>query len=591
MEPESLLEGLDDAQRLVATSFGRPVAVIAGAGTGKTRALTHRIAYGVATGAYQPSAVLSVTFTTRAAAELRERLAALGMFRVAARTFHSTALRLCRYFWPKAYGAELPAVAGDRRGLLAQAAADCGLDTDQGLLRALDTEVSWTKASNVTLGRYAELADKYRRQPGGLDVALVGKVLGRYEYLKNDRGLIDFDDILLCCCALLQDSPGVAEQVRAQYRHFLVDEYQDVSGVQHTLLGLLLGGSQDLCVVGDPAQTIHTFAGADPVYLTGFQGAHHNARVIRLETDYRSTPEIVGLANCVFATARLEGVKLRPARDSGPGCELVPAASEDTEAAGVAQWLALLHSEGVPWREQAVLYRIHAQSDTVARALKAAGIPYVLRAVEPDSPDEEQAWHSEPDAVTLATLHSAKGLEWDAVAIVGAQDGLLPFSRANTPAQLAEEARLCYVGVTRARTWLRISWTGAVSPFLPAPQQSLGAAPARPRRRPYRPATALNQPCRVCGRRLSSAAELVLGRHKDCPASYDPEIYARLLVWRRRQAEAEGLAEFAIFTDAMLMAIAEAVPADAAGLAAAGVIPAKCAAYGAEILRITTGSR
>ncbi|HEY8664304.1 MAG TPA: ATP-dependent helicase, partial [Propionibacteriaceae bacterium] len=299
--PDEILRELDPEQLEVATSLGEPVVVIAGAGTGKTRAITHRIAYGALTGALDPSSTLAVTFTTRAAGELRGRLATLGVNGVHARTFHSAALRQAQYFWPKAYGTALPQVTEGRFSVVAEAARRLGLPTDTSVIRDVSGEVSWAKVSNVEPESYAALAKASGRSVAGIEPDAVGRLLVTYDNLNRDRGRIDFDDILLCTVALLSDHEDVAAQVRRTYRHLVVDEYQDVSPVQQRLVDLWLGPNQDVCVVGDPAQTIHTFAGARAEYLLSFASRHPGARKVELVRDYRSTPEVVEVANRVLA--------------------------------------------------------------------------------------------------------------------------------------------------------------------------------------------------------------------------------------------------------------------------------------------------
>ncbi len=680
-DPDALLAGLDPEQAEVATSFGVPVGVIAGAGTGKTRAITHRIAYGVHTGAYEPRAVLAVTFTTRAAGELRSRLRSLGAQGVAARTFHSAALRQAQYFWPKAYRSQLPPVSEARLPLVAEAARRLRFNPDPAMLRDLLTEISWAKVSNVAPADYAELATAAGREASGLDPGSVGRVLGRYEQVKADRGVIDFDDILLCTCALLGDHPSIAEEVRSTYRHLVVDEYQDVSPVQQALLELWRGGSEDLCVVGDPAQTIHSFAGASPDHLTGFAARFPNARIVRLVRDYRSTPQIVALANAVSLRARIAGtVRLESQCPDGPQPSVLGCDSEADEARAVAGWLRQRHAGGVPWREMAVLYRVHAQSPVFETALTEAGISFSVRSGDGffDRPEVRQAisavtdaagrdssvpaldgvrtalerlgwtstapdgqgrlrerWESlaavfglaedlvaaRPDAdlgvlaeelqqramvehaplgdgVVLSTLHAAKGLEWEAVAVVGVQEGTLPLSLAAGDEQVAEEGRLFYVGVTRARTYLMLTWSrGRRAGGSRQPSRFLDglsiAAPAPPPRRGPRPrlGTAQTATCRVCERPLNSGAERKLGRHLECTPAYDEQLLSRLRQWRAEQASERRVPAFVVFTDATLMAIAEAMPADPPGLQRIpGVGGAKVEQYGDAVLRLVAQS-
>ncbi|HEX7396553.1 MAG TPA: ATP-dependent DNA helicase UvrD2 [Propionibacteriaceae bacterium] len=669
--PDEILRGLDPEQLEVATSLGEPVVVIAGAGTGKTRAITHRIAYGALTGALDPSSTLAVTFTTRAAGELRGRLATLGVNGVQARTFHSAALRQAQYFWPKAYGTALPQVTEGRFSVVAEAARRLGLPTDTSVIRDVSGEVSWAKVSNVEPESYAALAKASGRSVVGIEPDAVGRLLVTYDNLNRDRGRIDFDDILLCTVALLSDHEDVAAQVRRTYQHLVVDEYQDVSPVQQRLVDLWLGPNQDVCVVGDPAQTIHTFAGARAEYLLSFASRHPGARKVELVRDYRSTPEVVEVANRVLAGSGQRHVTLRAQRPSGASPVFESASDEAAEAAAVARWLKGLRADGVDWREMAVLYRINAHSPAYEAAFADAGIPYQVRNAERfyDRPEVKQAlgalaatartkgsepgfeqvlvvlgalgWTEKPPStggqvrerwesqnalvdlaaglaadgptltdlvaelqrraavkhapsgagVTLTTLHGAKGLEWDAVALVGIHEGGVPFVLAETDAQIAEERRLLYVGVTRAREHLRISWSGGrgrdrrPSRFLAAAMPT-SAAPVRQRRRPVTKETVPTM-CRVCGKGLHAPAERMLGRHEDCPSRYDEDLLAALHTWRTRAAESAGLPEFCIFTDSALIAIAESCPRNADQLAeVSGVGPAKIRKYGADVLAL-----
>ena len=681
-EPSALLVGLDPEQRKVATSFGHPVVVIAGAGTGKTRALTHRIAYASAIGAFNPSAVLAVTFTTRAAGELRSRLRGLGVPAVQARTFHSAALRQAQYFWPRAYGSALPEVTAERMSMVAEAARKLRLNPDTATLRDLLTEISWAKVTNVPAADYADLAVTSGREVSGLEAAQVGRVLGRYEQVKRDRGVIDFDDILLCASALLTEFDDIAEEVRATYRHLVVDEYQDVNPVQQTLLDLWWGVGPDHCVVGDPAQTIHSFAGASPTYLTTFAARFPDAQLVRLVRDYRSSPQVVDLANRVARNTRLGTVTLESQCPPGQPPRVLACANEYDEAAMVARWLVEQHEAGVTWRDQSVLYRVHAQSPLFESALAQAGVPFTVRGGEGfyDRPEVRQAigtlteqarrdpsvpavvacatvlarlgwtqtppsgqgrvrerWeslaavlalaeevdaaHREADGgganlgdltaelaaraqaehplsaegVTLSTLHAAKGLEWTAVALVGAQEGTLPLSLAAGPEQVAEEARLFYVGITRAKRALLITWSRSrrAGGGNRLPSRFLDGIAARPSAAPVRagrgakPTSAMSASCRVCGKPLTSGAERKLKRHASCPANYDEDTYARLIAWRLEAARQKAQPAFVIFTDATLMTIAENRPASLPELLAIpGVGKVKSEHYGEAVLAI-----
>ncbi len=690
IDPQQVLEALDPEQRDVATSPGGPLVVIAGAGTGKTRALTHRIAYAALTGVLDPRRTLAVTFTTRAAGELRARLQALGVPHVQARTFHSAALRQNRYFWPRAYGVELPRVTEARFGLVAEAGNRHRLGADTALVRDLAAEISWAKATNVAVGDYPTLARAHRRGLTKADPEVVARVFATYEQLKTARGLIDFDDVLLCNAALMSQHPDIAAQVHATYAHFLVDEFQDASPLQHTVLELWLGERHDVCVVGDPNQSIHAFAGARPAYLLNFAADHPGARVIRLVRNYRSTPEVLQLANRVVAPVNA-GVRLQALRAPGPAPEFAPSDNESEEAAGIADWLAALQREGTDWRDMAVLFRITAQSPALEAALAERDIPYQVRGSErfyerpeirqamlalrtateataggpppdpsmsagddegdvvaairtvlvssgwtPEPPSgsgqQRERWESlaalleavrticddDPDldlasvvavlqhrasiehepagvGVTLATMHSAKGLEWDAVALAGVHEGTVPFVLATTADEIAEERRLLHVAVTRARSRLRISWSGnrgrgrRASRFLdgclPA---ALGTGGAGGGRGPL-PSRAV-APCRVCGTPLASAADRKLGRHETCASSYDEALLAELKAWRQRAADEQHVPAFVVFTDATLTAIAEALPDTRADLLTIpGVGRRKAERYADDVLQILTG--
>jgi DNA helicase-2/ATP-dependent DNA helicase PcrA len=677
-EADDLLARLDPEQRDVATALRGPVCVVAGAGTGKTRAITHRIAYGVATGIYQPHEVLAVTFTTRAAGEMRGRLGSLGAPGVQARTFHSAALRQARYFWPHVYGTEFPEIVQSKFGLVAEAARRLGLRPDTPLLRDLSSEIEWAKVSNIRPADYVAAASTSRREVAELDPKTTASLMTAYEDVKRERGRIDMEDILLVTAAILADDERVAAQVRRQYKWFVVDEFQDVNPLQSTLLDLWLGGRDDICVVGDPRQTIYSFAGASPQILSSFTRRHPGAERIELVRNYRSTPQVVAVANAVFEHSRQPGVKLQSSSEPGDPVTYVGHPDETAEANAVAGEIALLHRKGMPYREIAVLFRINAQSEAFEEALGEHGIPYTLRGVEGffqraevrqaitllrgaarggqdgggELVDEVRAvlasmghtdeapsgsgavrdrWESlhaivsmatdlaeergadadltalvadldrradsahapAADGVTLATLHSAKGLEWDAVFCVGMHEGMMPSVHADTPEAVDEERRLFYVGITRARHTLVISWASARKPggrgsrrpsrfldsLLPAGHEARQTARTARERKVAR--------CRVCKRPLAVGAERKRGRCDDCPATYDEELYEKLRAWRTEQAGEAKVPAYVVFTDATLQAIAETKPADPTALATVpGVGPAKLERYADDVLAL-----
>lgn len=663
LDSDEILRGLDPEQAAIVRFVGGPAVVIAGAGTGKTRALTHRIAYGVATGAEPAQQMLALTFTTKAAGEMRSRLASLRVNGVQARTFHSAALRQARFFWPRATGSPLPSVTEKSLPMVAEAASRVGVSGDTARLRDLTAEVSWAKASNVRVEAYPDAAARAGRAVSGVTPTQVADVMAAYERVKQRAGVIDLDDILLVTLGLTTQYPAVAEQVRATYRYLFVDEYQDVSPLQHSLLKAWLGDSDRLVVVGDPAQAIHAFAGADPRFLLGFTREFDQARRFELVRNYRSSATVIAYANALAARSRgaVPAVKLRPQLPSGPAVEQVQCADASQEVAAVVAWLGERHASGLEWSDMAVLYRVNAQSVQVEAALADAGVPYTVRGAErfydraevrsalaawrgvaasrpsdpvgelrdvlaglgwtPEPPEgqgrQRERWESwqalaqlaagfpadwttaqavrEVDrlaeeqqapaspGVVLATMHAAKGLEFDAVAVIGVQEGLVPFVLASTPAQLAEENRLLYVGATRAKQWLRLSWDGSrrrPSRFLTGPaSKSAPSSPARPKRQLRR--------CRVCGQALLTGVDIKLGRHADCPSSYDEALFEALKAWRLQRARADDVPAFVVFSDATLLAVAEAEPrTPAALLEISGIGPAKLDRYGEAVLAI-----
>ena len=383
-DAESLLAALDPEQREVARSFGTPMCVLAGAGTGKTRAITPRIAYGVATGQLNPRHVLAVTFTAKAAAEMRSRLRDLGVPAVQARTFHSAALRQLRHFWPRVVGGAMPDLLTNKFAGVGEACQRLHLSVDRAALRDIVAEVEWSRVSMLTPESYPQAAQQARR-PGvaGFDARSISRILTQYEEVKKERGVIDFEDVLLHMVGFLTERSDVAREVRGQYKHFVVDEYQDVSALQHSLLRLWLGTSDDLCVVGDAAQTIYTFAGARASYLLDFRKEFKRARTIRLERNYRSTPEIVRMANTVLDGAqgrtRETRLTLVSQREGGPPPLVESFPDDPAEADGIADRIADLVSQGRPASEIAILFRTNSQSEAFEQALTFRGIGYLVR--------------------------------------------------------------------------------------------------------------------------------------------------------------------------------------------------------------------
>lgn len=372
-EADALLAALDDEQRQAATALLGPVCILAGAGTGKTRAITHRIAYGLAAGVYSPQRVLALTFTNRAAAELRSRLRALGAPAVSARTFHAAALSQLSFFWPQVVGGQMPRILDGKARLLAHASDGLKLKLDTASLRDLSAEIEWRKVSKLSIEQYAQ-AGRPLPPRVGLDQAVA--LQQAYEDLKDERKQLDFEDVLLAAAGMIDSEPRVASQVREQYRFFVVDEYQDVSPLQHDLLSLWLGDRDDVCVVGDASQTIYSFAGARPDYLLGFASEHPDATVVALEQNYRSSASVVAAANRLMR-GHAGAIELR-SQDTGVArpVEITSYDDDRREARAVALRIAAEIQAGQPASGIAVLYRTNAQSAALENALADAGVAW-----------------------------------------------------------------------------------------------------------------------------------------------------------------------------------------------------------------------
>ncbi|SJN08580.1 ATP-dependent DNA helicase UvrD/PcrA, actinomycete paralog [Leucobacter sp. 7(1)] len=373
-DAEAVLEGLDPEQRQIAEHLRGPVSVLAGAGTGKTRAITHRIAYGVRSGVYAPERVLAVTFTRKAAGELQGRLRGLGADGVRAQTFHGAALAQLGHFWPDVIGGAAPQIIPGKVAALSQTVEAAGLRLGGEALRDLAAEIEWRKTSMLSIDRYSERIEE-RPIPTGLTAEQLIDLHGRYAGLLEERRQIDFEDVLVLLTGMLESEPRVALQVRERYRFFTVDEYQDVSPLQHALLRVWLGDRDDLCVVGDASQTIYSFAGASSSYLLRFGVEHPNARQVRLERNYRSVEPVVRLSNRLMrdrpGALTLSAIREDPA-PAAPTFEWF--ASEYDEAQAVAGSIAAAIQSGTPASEIAVLYRTNAQSARFEEALRQRGI-------------------------------------------------------------------------------------------------------------------------------------------------------------------------------------------------------------------------
>jgi len=536
-----ILAGLDPDQLAVVSAINGPVCVIAGAGTGKTRVITHRIAYAINSGVTDPTKVLALTFTAKAAGEMRARLRGLGIPNATARTFHSAALKQLLYFWPYAFGGQFPSLLTSKSGFISQAIsrADVAIPASAAALREISGEIEWAKVLEISPENYQEQAvanDRSVKLPNNKgtseNLAMIAQVYEAYESLKKQERGLDFEDVLLLCVGMLEEDRGVRERVRDQYRYFTVDEYQDVSPLQQRLLNLWLGNRQEICVVGDAAQTIYSFAGATSNFLLNFQNRFPNAQVFRLSRGYRSTPEIINTANKILRQGNLvsdHGDELQSANAHGEKPAVNGFNSSADEISYVVAEVKKVIAAGSDSSEIAILARTNAQLDQVKSALNNSQILSqirsgerffdrvdvrdVMRLIRSASvlPSEDGDWYEDLVAVlrpfgdadyvtaflrlaksiqenggsnmraflreiedrseqnnpptlpgvTLATLHAAKGLEWNQLFLIGVSDGVLPMGN-----DLNEERRLFYVGVTRAKQRIQITYAGKPSVFL-----------------------------------------------------------------------------------------------------------------------------
>lgn len=536
MDPELLLEALDPEQRAAAESLVGPTCILAGAGTGKTRTVTHRIAYGIARGQFAANRVLALTYTSRAAGELRARLRQLGIPGVAVKTFHAAALSQLEYFWPQLAGVPAPSVLNSKGKLIAEAAEQLGFRFDAAMLRDVAAEIEWRKYTMRSLDQYQAIADT-RPPIANLTPQQLVAIQKGYEDIKIKSQKLDWEDVLLLTLGMMQAEPRVLAHVQQQYRFFTVDEYQDISPLQHALLDSWLGERSDLCVVGDPNQTIYSFTGASSSYLLRFEETYPNATVVNLSRNYRSTGNIISMANRVIrGETSMDELVSQGATGSAP--VIFEARDSAAEAAKIADAIKEQLARGIKANEIAVLYRVNSQSEIFEKALADQKIDYQVRggeryfnrpeilqlvrlikaetivpsekplfqivsdaarelgwkAKEPEQPgavreqweainsfiaivdempanstindfvkeiDERMRSQHEPvkAAVTISTIHAAKGLEWDSVFLAGLNEGLLPISYAKTDAAIYEERRLFYVGLTRARKELSLSYS------------------------------------------------------------------------------------------------------------------------------------
>jgi DNA helicase II / ATP-dependent DNA helicase PcrA len=682
VHPKFLTHDLNPAQREAVEVTAGPVCILAGAGTGKTRVISRRVAYAIATGAVHPGHVLVVTFTDKAAAEMRERLASLGFPGVRAATFHAAALAQLRYFWGRLGGGRPPEVLESKAPLLVPLQRSLPGGYRFTAVKDLADELEWAKARRLDPASYQATVTAAGRTPP-VPADLFAGLFRRYERAKERSGRIDFEDMLARTVEAITERPDVAEEVRGRYRWFSVDEYQDTNPLQQALLDAWLGERRDLAVVGDEDQTIYTFTGATSDYLTGFARRFPDARVVRLEDNYRSTPQVLSMANRLLARTpgKPAGKRLVATRPPGPEPTVAAFESAEHEVKALVEEVGRLAGLGVDPDEVALLVRTNAQIPPFEEALAEAGIRYqvrgelfyrrteVLRALgvlrsragravdgglvdaleaiwferfgfrrdeEPDGEEarqrhaslvtllgiaerlqaaaegegqpapggaEGEAGPAEGDpprggpglagflaeigrrasaeaegtggGVNLLTYHRAKGLEFDAVLLPAVEEGLLPIRQASTPEEVAEERRLLYVGLTRARVHLWLSWaarragpSGREQPRRPSRFLDDVVAPGSGRVRPRAVASGITR-----GGRSSTRA--------------DGPVAEALRAWRRKRAEADGVPAYVVFNDRTLAALTERRPRSRGELLAVdGIGPAKLDRYGDELLTL-----
>lgn len=659
---EEILLSLDPQQRQVAKQLKGPVCVLAGAGTGKTRAITHRIAYAIATNTVSQSSVRAVTFTQRAALEMKQRLAALGYKQVMASTFHAAALDQLRYFWPQTVGGPLPKLEANSLKPLAKASEELGLKLSLAQLKDLNQEISWARLNTILPEKYpAAVIEHERRVFNFAQPRVIAQLMARFADFKAEAEIMDLNDVLALNLALLKSYPQMAHEVRQRYSYYVVDEFQDVSPLQFQLLKAWLGNSQDICVVGDISQTIYSFSGANPGYLRDFQQEFKAARLIKLEQNYRSDANIVQLANELIATTSA-ALNLKPTLMATKAPTLKRYPNEVSEATAIAQEIAERIDAGAKPSDFAVLLRTTWQTEAFERAFQIAQVPYVVKDKEDffSHPEVKNAlsairiargsfrsgddlelvlaellsslgWSKIPPAVpqtlaswarlnaiyqlamtqktlhpaydltrlyqdliyrlenridlelpgvTLASIHSTKGLEWEVVYLAGLSQGLMPISKAKTSLEIAEERRLLYVAITRAKAELNLSYAGAK-----------GSESSRSNRKlsPFL-SPLLTADKEVDEVVLKPPIEPTLTEAK---APSDPQLdevqarFLKLRKWRTETAKAEGMPAFAILTDTTLLAVAKKNPVNLADLKTIkgfGII--KIQNYGDKVLAV-----
>lgn len=543
-------EELDDAQQAIVNTLNGPVVIYAGAGSGKTRALTHRIANGVINNIYDPEKILALSFTTRAADEMALRLNSMGIRNVATRTFHSAALRQLKYFWPDAIGGQMPVIVENK-------------------YKVLNLAVPELKNRNREIVSIIENAKTNRLDPDALTNQDYVHAYQKYIDYLDKNNLIDFEDVLMLLVAIFEDQPDLLAEVHRAYEWFSVDEYQDVNPLQQDLLDLWLGENDNICVVGDICQTIYSFAGAKNEYLQNFTLKFPQASVFKLNRNYRSSKEIVEFANNLLAQMPINRTnidQLFAIRESNERVQITEHQNDDVEAQSVVDEIIKLVQKGAKLKEIAVLSRTNSQLEKIATKLEENNINYLIQTSEKYSLRTRLE-----EKITLASIHATKGLEWDNLFIIGASDDFIPFAQADSEDEIVEELRLLYVAVTRAKNRLFISWAKnknideknrIISRFLTNKKQkdmnvidmtnySISQLPKVFQKDLLK--------CKKCDKPLVSGSEVILQRCKKCPSTIPNDYLESAIDWRKDISIQEALPEFLVLSNAALEAFVEGI--------------------------------
>lgn len=685
MTQNPLLEGLDENQRQAVEAVRGRVSIIATAGSGKTRVITNRIAYAIETKAQEPETGLALTFTNKAASEIRGRIARLKIPPVAAATFHATALRQLAHFWPQVIGGKIWSVISTKTSIIEEAATAARINLSDFTRRSVIGEIEWAKSSGLDAESYLKLNRKVEEITGQQIV----DIWGRYADLTKRRQVLDFEDILQLNLGMLANFPEVLQQVRMRYTWFTVDEFQDVTPLQNSLLKQWVGDRNELCVVGDPAQTIYTFAGASANYLQDFKLNHPETLQIELNRTYRCPESICEVANKLMALSPTPSSMVSAKSLTGQ-VSLKHYSDEEVEASEIADQISNLINNGVDPREISVLLRINSMSQVFEVAFEKLNIPYTMRGLTRffERPEVKQmlldlrvgsyvssdidllvavkqvaslhGWSEVPKyssesarskweslsalinvasdlkainedagfedffaeiahrtnenydpqaaAVTISTIHTAKGLEWDHVFIPSVVEGILPFDPKRAADNIEEERRLFYVALTRAKQSALVSTSRTRLGYENAPSRFLGAlgntvdafiAPlnqpkvSKPAARPEFKV----EKCRVCDRGINQVRELALKKCTACEKKTAKTVFSENIItglksWREDYAKQAEMLPWLLLSDLAIEALAEFQPKSIAELSEIhGINSAKSDVIGDELLLVIAANQ